>query len=191
MKELSLNVLDIVENSAKAGATLIEILLTGQDDLLTLQIIDNGCGMSPEMVKRVSDPFCTTRTTRKVGMGIPLLKLAAEQTGGSVGIFSKQKETFPNDHGTTVTAIFHPKHIDAPPLGDMVSTVVTVIQGHPEIDFLFIHKANGKTLAEIDTRQMRQILGDVPLSSPEVLTWTAENLKEQYRDSGCGGSVYI
>lgn len=91
MKELSLNILDIVENSAKAGASLIEVSLIEADHILTMKVIDDGCGMTPDMLKRVTDPFCTTRTTRKVGLGIPLLKLAAEQTGGSVTIIPPPK----------------------------------------------------------------------------------------------------
>ena len=91
MKELSLNILDIAENSTKAGASLVDISLVKKGRILTLTITDDGCGMLPEMVERVIDPFCTTRTTRKVGLGIPLLKLAAEQTGGWVGITSRHQ----------------------------------------------------------------------------------------------------
>ena len=87
-----------------------------------MKVIDNGCGMTPDMLKRVTDPFCTTRTTRKVGLGIPLLKLAAEQTGGSVTIESRHKVDIPIITETSVTAVFHTDHIDFPPLGDIIST---------------------------------------------------------------------
>ena len=104
MKEISLNVLDIAENSVKANATLTEIFIDEVGDTLTLTIKDDGCGMNEETVKSVIDPFYTTRTTRKVGLGIPLLKLACEQTGGTLSITSSVSET---DHGTTVTAVFY------------------------------------------------------------------------------------
>ena len=112
MKEISLNILDIAENSVKAGATLTEITVNETDDTLTLKISDNGCGMTAETLKAVTDPFYTTRTTRKVGMGLPLLKMEAEQTGGTFGISSKAISEYPEDHGTEVTAVFNKKHID-------------------------------------------------------------------------------
>ena len=128
MKELSLNILDVAENSVKAGASLIGIELDETGDLLTLRITDNGCGMTPEILAGVTDPFYTTRTTRKVGLGLPLLKLAAEQTGGTMTVTSRHESTYPEDHGTEVTATFHTNHIDCTPMGDVVSSVVTLIQ---------------------------------------------------------------
>ena len=176
MKELSLNILDITENSVKAKATLTQILLTETADTLTIQIVDDGCGMSEETVKSVIDPFYTTRTTRKVGLGITLLKLSAEQTGGSIDIKSRQGDT---DHGTTVTARFFKNHLDFTPLGDVVSTIVTLIQGHPDTDFLFSHKCESKEVS-LDTRELRAVLEGVPLDTYEVIKWIEENLKEQY-----------
>ena len=102
MKELSLNILDIAENSVKAGATLTEITVEENGDRLVLTIKDDGCGMTNEILKSVTDPFYTTRTTRKVGMGIPLLKLAAEQTGGELQIDSRCEKDYPENHGTSV-----------------------------------------------------------------------------------------
>ncbi|MBE6740687.1 MAG: sensor histidine kinase [Ruminococcaceae bacterium] len=180
MKELSLNILDVAENSVKARASLTQILITEEGNKLTLQIKDDGCGMSEEVVKSVVDPFYTTRTTRKVGLGVPLLKLAAEQTGGSLTVESKTEEDFPNDHGTCVTAVFFKDHIDFTPLGDVVSSVITLIQGHPDTDFYFCHKTENGT-AELDTRQLREILGDVALNTYEVIKWIEEYLLEQYR----------
>ena len=107
MKELSLNILDISKNSVKAGATLTEIRLLETEDILTLKIIDDGCGMKKEMVETVTDPFTTTRTTRPVGMGIPLLKLAAEMTDGSFKIESRHIDEYPDNHGTEVEAVFN------------------------------------------------------------------------------------
>ena len=180
MKELSLNILDISQNSISAGASLVEIYLVEDESrLLTLTIKDNGCGMSREVVERVTNPFYTTRTTRKVGLGIPLLKLAAEQTGGEVRIESYHESDYPDRHGTVVTAVFHTNHIDFTPIGDVIATVTTLIQGSPQIDFLFSHTSNTFDVA-LDTREMREVLGEVPLNTPEVLHWIAESLREQY-----------
>ena len=181
MKELSLNVLDIVGNSTNAGATLVQIDLQENDKALTLQITDNGCGMLPEVVKGIVDPFYTTRTTRKVGMGIPLLKMAAEQTGGQLTVESRHASRYPDDHGTVVRAHFNKQHIDFTPLGDMISTIITLVQGNPHIDFVLRHDSEDVSV-ELDTRQMREILGDeIQLSDPEILRWIGQYLHEQYK----------
>ena len=182
MKELSLNILDIAENSLKAGAELTEIILEEQGNMLTLTIRDNGCGMPPEMVASVTDPFCTTRTTRKVGLGLPLLKLAAEQTGGELKIASVTEDADGENHGTTVIASFDTAHIDFAPLGDIVSTITTLIQGHPDSDFLFIHSKSGGEV-RLDTRELRVVLEGVPLNSYEVIKWIEEYLNEQYSET--------
>ena len=179
MKELSLNILDIAENSVKAGATLTEITVEETADLLVITVKDDGCGMTEEIVKSVTDPFYTTRTTRKVGMGIPLLKLAAEQTGGALRIESRCEKDYPDNHGTNVSAEFNKNHIDMTPLGDVISSIVTLIQGHPDTDFLFKHILPDKTVS-LDTRELRTVLGDVPLNSYEVIKWIEEYLLEQY-----------
>ena len=182
MKELSLNILDIAENSAKAKASLVRISISETDDTLTLIIEDDGTGMTKEVLLGVTDPFYTTRTTRKVGMGIPLLKFAAEQTGGSISIESKHFSEYPENHGTTVTAIFYKNHIDFTPLGDVISSVTTLIQGHPNIDFLFEHSFDGRKVS-LDTRDLRAVLDDVPLDTFEVLIWIKDNLSEQYNQN--------
>ncbi len=180
MKELSLNVLDIAENSVKARAKLISISLRETEDTLTLTITDDGCGMKEEMMRSVIDPFCTTRTTRKVGLGIPLLKMAAEQTGGYVTITSRHESEYPDSHGTCVTALFYKQHIDFTPMGDIISTLTTLIQGSPAIDFEFRHETADQTVT-LDTREMRETLGaEIPLNDPEILRWIAQYLKEQY-----------
>ena len=180
MKELSLNILDIAENSVKAKATLTEIRLIEEHDTLTLVIRDDGCGMTEEVVRSVTDPFYTTRTTRKVGLGLPLLKLEAEMTGGTMEVVSKAQAEHPIDHGTVVTARFVTSHIDCPPLGDVVETMVTLIQGHPDTNFLFSHKTETHDVA-MDTRELRAVLEDVPLNSYEVLQWIEAFLREQYQ----------
>ena len=179
MKELSLNILDITENSVKAGATLTQISIEETQNELVLTITDNGCGMTDEVLLTVLNPFYTTRTTRKVGMGLPLLKLAAEQTGGSLEIDSKHIDKFPNEHGTVVKTVFMKNHIDCAPLGDVVETIITLIQGHPDTDFLFTHKIENCEVS-LDTRILRETLEGVPLNTYEVIKWIEEYLKEQY-----------
>jgi len=179
MKELSLNILDVAKNSVKAEASLIEIELEETEETLLIRIRDNGCGMEPEFLARVVDPFSTTRTTRKVGMGLPLLKLAAEQTGGTLSIRSVPKSAG-TPSGTTVEALFYKNHMDFTPLGDIISTVTLLIQGNPDIDFRFVHTMPDRTV-ELDTRELRAVLGDeVPLSDYAVLAWMEESLREQY-----------
>ncbi|MBR2478847.1 MAG: sensor histidine kinase [Clostridia bacterium] len=180
MKELSLNILDISQNSISAGATEIKISLIEEGALLTLTVEDNGCGMSRETVERVMDPFYTTRTTRKVGMGIPLLRLAAEQTGGTLFIESVTAEENPLSHGTVVRATFYTDSIDFTPVGDMPSTMCVMIQGHPEIDYVFRHKTPILNV-ELDTVQIKEILGDgISLAEPEIIAWLSEYLIQQY-----------
>ena len=180
MKELSLNILDVAKNSVKAKATLIQIFLnTDENGILTLSIIDNGCGMSEEVLLGVTDPFYTTRTTRKVGMGLPLLKMAAEQTGGMLKISSSDKI---GESGTQLVATFNTKSIDCMPLGDIVSTVCILIAGSPDIDFEFFDKRpNGEVY--IKTKELRDVLGnEISLAESEVQQWIEDNLTEQYKE---------
>lgn len=183
MKELSLNILDIAQNSVKAGADTIKISLTEEGNLLTIAISDNGCGMKKDFLESVSDPFTTTRTTRKVGLGIPLFKLAAQQTGGDLYISSFHKDEYPDSHGTETKATFYTDHLDFTPLGDVSSTVTVLIQGQPSIRWIFSHE-NEKGRVSLDTSELRDILGDVPLDAFEVITWIGEYLKEQYNEIG-------
>lgn len=179
MKELSLNILDIAQNSVKAKAKNISITLSETAETLTIEITDDGCGMSPEAVRGVIDPFFTTRTTRNVGLGVPLLKLAAEQTGGGIEISSVSEKENSREHGTSVKASFFKNNIDFTPLGDIVSTVTALIQGSPDIEWHFIHKMTAGTV-ELDTRELRQVLGEVPLDNYEVIKWIEDYLKEGY-----------
>lgn len=177
MKELSLNILDIAQNSIKAGAKHLSISLERRGSWLTVAIADDGVGMSPAFAAAAADPFTTTRTTRKVGMGLPLFKLAAEQTGGSFSIQSRQASDNNPDHGTTVTATFNTGHVDCEPLGDIASTVVTLMQGNPALSLTYRYRRDGNE-QRLDTDEMREVLGaDVPLNSPEVLAWVREFLE--------------
>jgi len=174
VKDLSLSVLDIAMNSVKAGASLIGITVAEDGQTLTVRVADDGCGMDADFLARVTDPFTTTRDTRRVGMGIPLFKLAAEQAGGTFSIESEP------GRGTELTATFEAGHLDKPPLGDMPATVTTLIQGSPEIDFVYRHTAPGGE-ASLDTRALREALDGVPLDTPEILAWIQENLEEEER----------
>ncbi len=180
MKELSLNILDVAKNSVTAGATRIGITVEETTERLTITITDNGCGMTPEFVSRVTDPFTTTRTTRKVGLGLPLMKMEAQMSGGDLTIDSEVGV------GTTVTTWFDPSNIDMPPLGDLVSSIITLIQGSPEIDFVFTHRRFGEEYT-LDTGEIRLIMGDISLSEPEVLSWLSDFLNEN--ESTMKGSV--
>lgn len=173
MKELSLHLLDIAQNSVTAGATEATLSLIEENGSLTMQVADNGRGMTPEFLSRVLDPFTTTRTTRKVGLGLPLLQLAAEQTGGNLRL-----ESAPGV-GTTTTALFHLGHIDCPPLGDIPGTLALFLQGIPEhLEIRFLHQTPRGSF-ELDTRQVRALLDGVPLSQPEVALWLRDYIAEQ------------
>ena len=171
MDELSLYVLDITMNSVRAGATEISITLEEDTEWLTFTVTDNGCGMTDEQVKRHDDPFFTTRTTRKVGLGVPLFKLSAEQTGGSFDIQSEKGK------GTVTTASYVKSHVDMTPLGDINSTVKILIQCNPDIDFVYTCTTDNGSFT-LDTRELREVLGDVSLDTPDVLEWIADYLEE-------------
>ena len=142
--------------------------------------------MTAEKVAMVTNPFFTSRKTRKVGLGIPFFKLAAEQTGGCLDIVSRAEAEYPENHGTVTSALFYKDSIDFTPLGDVISTVCTLIQGNDKIDFVYTHTKTGENPFEVklDTRQLKAMLGDVQLSEPEVLTWISSYLSEQYNETG-------
>ena len=173
MRELSLNVLDIAQNSVSADASLIEIELIEdtENNSLLIGIYDNGKGMTPEQVENVRDPFFTTRTTRKVGMGIPLFKFAAEMTGGKLEIDSEVGV------GTKVKAYFKTDHLDFTPVGDMTSTMMSLITMNLHIDFLYRRSLDGREFT-LDTRQLKEILGDVPLNEPGIAMWITQYINE-------------
>lgn len=184
MPEISLNVLDVAENSIRAEASLVQILVTVdlEQNRLKIQIKDDGKGMTEEQMAKVTDPFFTTRTTRKVGLGIPFFKLAAEATGGSFQIESKVGV------GTDVITVFQLDHIDRMPLGDINSTIHTLIVYNPQTDFLYRY-TYGRESFELDTRQMKEILGGVPLDAPEVSAYIKEYLDENKLETDGGAIV--
>lgn len=174
MRELSLNILDITENSVSAGASLIEIdvLENTEDKTLSVIIRDNGRGMSEEMLRNVRDPFCTTRTTRKVGMGIPLFRMAAEMTGGQLELESELGV------GTTISGHFKTDSIDFTPLGDIDATILTLITMHEDIDFVYRFKIDENEFV-LKTSELKAILGEVSFNDIDVRMWLKDYISEQ------------
>ena len=177
MRELSLNILDIAQNSVSAKASLIKIIIDENTALHTLSVVieDDGCGMDGEQLERVKDPFFTTRTTRKVGMGVPLFKMAAEMTGGSLEIKSRLSV------GTEVRALFKTDSVDFTPLGDAASTVVMLITMNTDRDFIYRRGVDSNEFV-LDTREIKKILGDVPLDTYEVSEWLKDYINENTND---------
>ena len=171
MQELSLNVLDIAQNSVAAGAKNIKITLEAARKMLSITIEDDGKGMDKQTLERVENPFFTSRTTRKVGLGIPLFKQAALQTGGDFHIESTEGV------GTKVFASFDTGNIDCTPLGDIWDTVGILIQMNENIDFLYT-VINGKEVFECDTKQLKQVMEGVSLSEVSVVQWIKEFIEE-------------
>jgi len=174
MDELSLNILDIAQNSIAAEATLVEITVEENDssDTLIISVKDNGKGMSEEFLAKVQDPFVTTRTTRKVGLGISFFKEAAEMTGGNL-----QLESTPGI-GTTITATFGKSHIDRQPIGDFTGTIIALITLNPGIDFTVAYRVNEKEFL-FSTIEIKEMLGcDTDLSNPQISTFLTEYINE-------------
>lgn len=172
MKELALHILDIAENSVAAQAHTIEINVVenSREDRLKIAIQDDGVGMDAEMVVRVVDPFVTSRTTRKVGLGIPLLKAAAEACDGGLTITSQPGQ------GTRVEVAFQLSHIDRMPLGDIAGTILTLIVSFPAIHWRFKYRVDDETFS-LDDADIKAELADVPLTEPAVLTFIREYLE--------------
>ena len=174
MEELSLNILDIAQNSIAADATLVEIDVEEDDvfDSLIIRIKDNGKGMSKELLDIVEDPFITTRTTRAIGLGISFLKEAAEISGGSIDLRSQLGQ------GTTVTARFVKSHIDRQPLGSLTDTVITLVTLNPDIDFNLRYIVNNNEFI-FTTQEVRALVGDdVSISNPQIASFLSEYLQE-------------
>lgn len=173
MNDLSMHILDIVQNSISAGATLIVITVDEdiKNDILLIGIKDNGKGMTPLQVSKLSDPFFTSRTTRKVGMGIPLFKQSAQQSGGGIKIESEV------GRGTYVEATFGYSNIDRPPLGDVANAVIILVSSNPDLDFEFIYRYNGEEY-EFKTAEIKEILEGMPLNNPQVIKYLSEMLTE-------------
>lgn len=179
MRELSLNILDIAQNSIRAKATIIKIKIVAKDNILTIEIGDNGCGMSEQLLQTVTNPYSTTRKTRKVGLGIPLLKMASENSGGKFTIQSTEGV------GTTVNASFCIDNIDRPPLGDIASTFVDLIYQEPTIDFLLDCTVQNENFV-VDTSQIKQLLQDVPITEFETIQYIKDMINDNLAELSGG-----
>lgn len=174
MREISLNILDIAQNSVSAKASRIIISIAESKNVLAVKIADNGKGMDEEFLKNVVDPFTTTRTTRRVGMGIPLFKMAAESTGGSFKIDSAVGK------GTVTQAFFITDSVDRMPLGDVAETVISLILTSPEIDYRLEYGVDGREFV-FDTAEFKTILEEVPIDSPEIIAYIKEYLDDNIK----------
>ncbi len=173
MLELAAHILDIAENSVRAGASLVEINIVEdeKENLFSIEIIDNGCGMTQEEIKKVFDPFYTTKKVRRVGLGVPLLSDAAQRAGGNLELHSVKGK------GTTLKVTFELNHIDRQPLGDITGTFIILIAGNCDTDFLYRHRHNDR-IFKLDTRDIRKEIEDIPLNHPEILKYIRQLMED-------------
>ena len=184
MKEISLNILDVAQNSLRANATEINILVFFDTaaDRLTVSIKDNGCGMSQEFVSRVLDPFTTTRTTRRVGLGLPLFRQSALEAGGDFSIESREGK------GTEVSVWFTTSHIHLRPLVDLAGTVTTLLNANDSVRYILVYRVDDREFV-FDTEQAKKILQDVPLSAPEVAAFLEDYIKQGINSTNGGNEI--
>lgn len=177
MNDLALHLIDIVQNSLAAGASLITVRIeeNPRDNFLLMSVEDNGCGMNEEQLKKLSDPFFTSRTTRRVGLGVPLLRQTAEQSGGKLEVVSQPGK------GTSLTARFLYDHLDRPPLGDVANAIVLMISANPGVDFAYRYSYNEKSY-EITTRQLKETLDGTPLNDLYIMEMVEEMIRENQND---------
>ncbi len=182
MRELSLHILDIAENGITAGADCVQISINearGNQDLLTIVIEDNGRGMPAEKLQKPTDPFITTRTTRRVGLGLSLLAAAADRCEGKLEIETEA------GRGTRVEATFRYNHIDRAPVGDMASTITTLIMGNPQVDFVYSHIIDTKDFV-LDTRDLKEGPQDNSLTDPVLIYHLTQSIRKSL-DKLAGG----
>jgi hypothetical protein len=177
MLDLSLHIMDLAENGITAGANLILIFIEEQpeEDRLTIIIEDNGKGMNPEFLSNALDPFVTTRTTRKVGLGLSLFQQACQQAGGDVKVESEI------GIGTKIAGFMQYDNIDRKPLGNMSETISCLILGNPAVDFKYVHKWKDK-IYELDTRELKQLLEDIEITNLNVITLIRDNIRSGLQD---------
>lgn len=175
MKDLSLHIIDLCQNSIAAGAKHIELKLELKKDMLILSLVDNGRGMSQEEAKAALSPFVTSRTTRKIGLGIPLAKQSAEQSGGTFKIISQENK------GTSIEASYVLSNIDCIPLGDIAGSVSNLISANEDINFLLEVSSADKRFS-VSTGELKEVLGEVPLYEPQVALWLNKYIEENTSD---------
>ncbi len=179
MRDISMHILDIVGNSVRAKASLIEVSLIEktQEDILLLNVKDNGCGMDAQTMKNALDPFFTSRKTRKVGLGIPLLLQNAQLTGGQLSIDSEI------GLGTVLKAVFVRSHIDRPPLGDLAGTISLMVSGNPNVEFIYRHMLDNEEYV-FDSKEVKQVLDGVAITEPGVVKFIKQMVEENLVDIG-------
>jgi hypothetical protein len=177
MLELAAHILDIAENSIRAGAKIVEIEIDENEtkDFLCIKINDDGSGMAKEEIKKIHDPFYTTKKVRRVGLGIPLLNDAAQRAGGKLIIKSEK------GLGTSVEATFQLSHLDRQPMGNITTTLLALVAGNSSIDFLYKHRHNDRQFI-FDTRQIRKEFDDLPINHPEILKYIRGVISEGLQD---------
>lgn len=177
MNDLALHILDIIQNSLSAGSTFIKLTIIEdiKGDCLTISIEDNGRGMSEDQLAKLSDPFFTSRTTRKVGLGVPLLKQSAEQSGGSIRIESQPGV------GTTVTAYFQYSNIDRPPLGDVANAFILTVSSNPDVEFLLRYEVDGNEYI-FDTVEVKEVLEGLPINDASIIRTLTDMVRENIKD---------
>ncbi|MGI5851540.1 MAG: ATP-binding protein [Clostridiales bacterium] len=181
MQDLSLHILDLIQNSIAADASHIELTIYEDKDKnwLIVDIEDNGKGMDETAMRRATDPFYTTRSTRKVGLGLPLFTAMAQRCGGDVVLESIKGK------GTRIKSGFQLNHIDRPPFGNLEDTITTLILCNPKIEFVYIHKVNNDEF-KLDTRDIRQVIGDIPIEHPEIINWIKSYIKDGLKEINGG-----
>ena len=185
MRDFSLHIMDIIENGLNGGATLIGLTVVEErkNNWLRVTITDNGRGISENVLKKVLDPFYTTRITRRVGLGLSLFREASKRCDGEFSIISEEGK------GTQVDATFRLDHIDLPPMGDLASTMTTLIVGNPVVDFVYAHEVEGDTF-QLDTRDIREELDGVEISHPQVVKYIGDMIRESLDELRKGGKKY-
>ncbi len=177
MRELSLHILDIVQNSISAGAEVIEIFIDEniEEDILLIKIIDNGRGIAEDKLAQITDPFITSRTTREVGLGLSFFKEAARRCEGDLEISSVLGQ------GTEVKAYFKYSHIDRAPLGDIKGTLISLVSVNPEIDFIYHHRYQNKAF-DLNTVEIKKELDGMDINKPKILKWIDGYIEEGLED---------
>mgnify|MGYP003790211425 CR=1 FL=1 len=169
-----MHILDLVQNSIEAGASKVTLFINEDTkaDSLIIRVADNGRGMDENTCRQVVDPFFTTRRTRRIGLGLPLIAMTTRQCQGHLNIKSVLGE------GTEIEAVYKLSHIDRPPLGNIAETVKTIIIANPHLDFAYCHTVNGNSLT-LATKEITDILGEISLTHPDVLVWFDQYLTDQ------------
>jgi hypothetical protein len=166
MREISLHILDLVQNSIEAGATQVELEIVEDlvKDSMIIRLSDNGRGMNEKLRQLVIDPFITTRTTRRIGLGLPLMDMSTKRCGGYLRLDSTPGK------GTVVEAMYQHSHFDRPPMGNLVETIKSILVANPALHFLYNHTVNDRSIS-VSSQELANILDGIPLTQPDVLIW--------------------